>query len=59
MGSNSINSLFVGFAPYDSPTLAISICIEGNGQDVTGVATRVAGRVLAQCLAVQSAGAAS
>ena len=59
VGSNSINSLFVGFAPYDSPTLAISICIEGNGQDVTGVATRVAGRVLAQCLAVQSAGAAS
>lgn len=59
VGSNSINSLFVGFAPYDSPTLAISICIEGNGQDVTGVATRVAGNVLAQCLAIQSAGAAS
>ncbi|MEE8705112.1 MAG: FtsW/RodA/SpoVE family cell cycle protein [Olsenella sp.] len=59
VGSNSINSLFVGFAPYDSPTLAVSICVEGNGQDVTGVATRVAGNVLAQCLAIQSAGAAS
>ncbi|MGI6754521.1 MAG: FtsW/RodA/SpoVE family cell cycle protein [Atopobiaceae bacterium] len=58
VGNDSINSLFVGFAPYDKPTLAISICIEGNGTDVTGVATRVAGTVLAQCLAVQSAGAA-
>lgn len=59
VGNNSINSLFVGFAPYDSPTVAISVCIEGNGSDVTGVAAQVAGRVLAACLNVQSKGAAS
>lgn len=59
VGNNSINSLFIGFAPYDSPTLAISVCIEGNGKDVTGVAAEVAGQVLAACLNVQSKGAAS
>lgn len=59
VGNNSINSLFIGFAPYDSPTVAISVCIEGNGKDVTGVAAEVAGQVLSACLNVQSKGAAS
>lgn len=59
VGNNSINSLFIGFAPYDSPTMAISVCIEGNGKDVTGVAAEVAGQVLSACLNVQSKGAAS
>ncbi|MDD5800197.1 MAG: FtsW/RodA/SpoVE family cell cycle protein [Coriobacteriales bacterium] len=59
VGNNSINSLFIGFAPYDSPTVAISVCIEGNGKDVTGVAAEVAGQVFSACLNVQSKGAAS
>ena len=50
----SINSLFIGYAPYDRPTLAIAVCIEGNGENVSGVATRIAGQVLAQALAVQA-----
>ncbi|MDI9589822.1 MAG: FtsW/RodA/SpoVE family cell cycle protein [Acidobacteriota bacterium] len=52
--SSTANSLFVGFAPYDQPTLAISICIEGSeGTEVNGVATRIAGQVLAACLNIQ------
>ncbi|MBQ6523335.1 MAG: FtsW/RodA/SpoVE family cell cycle protein [Atopobiaceae bacterium] len=52
------NSLFVGFAPYDQPTLAISICIEGSeNNEVNGVATRLAGQVLATCLNIQAWGA--
>jgi peptidoglycan glycosyltransferase len=50
------NSLFVGFAPYDQPTLAVSICLEGEG---SGEASKVAGQVLASCLNVQAMGAAS
>ncbi|MBR3226757.1 MAG: FtsW/RodA/SpoVE family cell cycle protein [Atopobiaceae bacterium] len=56
VGSNSINSLFTGFAPYDNPTLAISVCVEGNGEDVRGHASAVAGEVLTQCLNVQAMG---
>ena len=59
VGADSINSLFVGYAPYDNPTLAISVCIEGNGEDVRGVASYVAGEVLAQCLNIQAMGVAS
>ncbi len=59
VGSDSINSLFIGFVDSDTSTLAISVCIEGNGEDVTGVAAEVAGQVLSQCLYVQSVGAAS
>ena len=56
--ASTSNSLFVGFAPYDQPTLAISICIEGNeGSDVSGVAARIAGQVLASCLNIQAWGA--
>ena len=58
VGSESINSLFIGYAPYDNPTLAISVCIEGQGEDVQGVAAGVAGDVLGQCLNIQAYGAA-
>ena len=55
-GSNTVNSLFVGYAPYDNPLLAISVCIEGDQEDVQGSASAVAGEVLAQCLNVQAMG---
>lgn len=48
------NSLFIGFAPYENPTLAISVCIEGGDQDVSGMAAYVAGEVLATCINVQA-----
>ena len=52
------NSLFIGYAPYENPTLAISVCIEGNGvDDITGYATHMASEVLSQCLNVQAMGA--
>ena len=58
VSSDTSNSLFIGFAPYDKPTLAISICIEGNkGESMSGVAAGVAGQVLANCLNVQAMGA--
>ena len=59
VGDGSINSLFIGFAPYDNPTLVISICVEGQGEDVEGLAASLAGQVLARALAVQSSGADS
>lgn len=53
-----INSFFIGFAPYDDPTLVISVVIEGeNGADVEGYAAGVAGQVLASCLNIQALGA--
>ena len=56
--ASTANSLFVGFAPYDQPTLAISICIEGSDNtEVNGVATHIAGQVLATCLNIQAWGA--
>lgn len=59
INSSTANSLFVGFAPYDQPTLAISICIEGSeNTEVNGVAARLAGQVLATCLNIQQWGAA-
>ena len=52
------NSLFIGFAPYKNPTVAISVVIEQvDDNSVHGVATTVAGEVLAACLNVQAAGA--
>ena len=58
VSSEVANSLFVGFAPYDQPTLAISICIEGSeNTEVNGVATRIAGQLLATCLNIQTWGA--
>ena len=56
--SSAANSTFVGFAPYEQPTLAISICIEGTENDeVHGVAAQLAGEVLATCLNIQQWGA--
>lgn len=59
VGNDSINSLFIGFVDSDTSPLAISICIEGNGDDVTGVAAEVAGNVLSRCINIQAMGAAS
>lgn len=57
VGNGNVNSLFVGFAPYDNPTLVISICVEGQGTNVEGLAASLASQVLSRALAVQSAGA--
>ena len=57
VANGQINSAFIGFVPYDNPTLVVSVYIEGLGEDVEGVATVIAGQVLADCLAIQSAGA--
>ncbi len=54
--ADGMNSLFLGFAPYDQPTIAIAVCIEGQGEDVRGVATYVAGQVLTEALEVQGRG---
>ena len=52
--STNQNSTFIGFAPYDKPTVAISVVLEDYDQhDVT--AARVAGQVLASVLAIQGA----
>ena len=50
------NSLFIGYAPYDNPTLAISVCLEGGTTDVEGMAAGVAGKVLARALSIQAQG---
>ena len=55
--NGNINSFFIGFAPYDNPTLVISVCVEGQGTDVEGFAAGIAGQVLAQALSIQAAGA--
>ena len=53
----TVNSLFIGYAPYDSPTLAISVVIEGqDGNDVETLATSIAGSIIAQTLAIQAQG---
>ncbi len=52
---SGINSLFIGFAPADKPTLAISVCIEGsNDAEARGVATSIAGKVIARTLQIQA-----
>ena len=57
VGDGNANSLFIGFAPYDNPTLAVSVCVESNGTDVEGEAASIAGRVIAATLSIQAAGA--
>ncbi len=57
--NDNINSFFLGFAPYDSPTLAIAVCVEGQGEDVEGLAASLASQVIAATLQIQSAGADS
>ena len=53
VGGNNVNSLFIGFAPYDNPTLAVSVC----GSNVEGLAASLAGKVIASTLSIQAAGA--
>lgn len=54
---SGINSLFIGFAPADKPTLAVSVCIEGSSEgEARGLATQIAGQVVAATLQVQAAG---
>lgn len=53
-GNSLANSTFVGFAPYDTPTVAISIVLEERGSSETSAA-EVAGQVLAAALAAQGA----
>ena len=57
--NGNVNSLFIGFAPYDEPTLVISVCVEGQGGDVEGLAASLAGSVLSTSLQAQAAGAGS
>jgi cell division protein FtsI/penicillin-binding protein 2 len=54
VSSTVSNSMFIGFAPYDSPTLAISICIEGTPESSNeGTAAAIAGDVIEQVLEIQ------
>ena len=56
--NGNVNSLFIGFAPYDEPTLAISVCVEGRGSNVEGIAAGIAGEVISETLQIQASGAA-
>lgn len=57
VANGQINSTFIGFAPYDNPTLAISICVEGSDNDnVSGLAARLADQVLSKSLNAQAQG---
>ncbi len=57
VSGGQINSTFIGFAPYDSPTLAISVCVEGSDtDDVNGLAAKLAGQVLSKSLNIQATG---
>ena len=47
------NSTFIGFAPYDTPTLAISLVLEETTEN-EATAAAVAGQVLRAALAAQS-----
>lgn len=51
-GSALANSTFVGFAPYDTPTIAISVVLEERSSSQTSAA-EVAGQVLRVALAAQ------
>ena len=52
-----VNSSFIGFAPYDSPTLAISVYLEGTDSDsVSDMAAQLAGQVLSKSLNAQASG---
>lgn len=55
VGNDSINSLFIGFAPYDDPTIAVAICIEGaQGEDIEGLAAELASGVISTSLGAVS-----
>ena len=60
VANGNINSLFVGFAPYDNPTLAISVCVEGSDTtEVHGLAASLAGQVISKSLNAHAAGSGS
>ena len=50
---SKVNSLFVGFAPYDTPTVAISVIVEDYDSDTDESAAAIAGKVLAAALEAQ------
>ena len=52
---DQVNTAFVGFAPYDTPTVAISVMIENYSGDQSESAAAIAGQVLAAALAAQGA----
>ena len=52
--ASQVNSTFVGFAPYDNPTVAISVVIEDYSSDGSSAAA-AAGTVLAAARAAQGA----
>ncbi|MDM8299321.1 FtsW/RodA/SpoVE family cell cycle protein [Collinsella tanakaei] len=55
VSDSQTNTAFVGFAPYDTPTVAISVMIEDwDGEESTSAAA-AAGEVLAVALAAQGA----
>ena len=55
VSDSQTNTAFVGFAPYDTPTVAISVMIENwDGEESTSAAA-AAGEVLAVALAAQGA----
>ena len=53
VANDEVNSLFVGFAPYDEPTVAISVVIEDYESGSGKSAAAIAGEVLAAALEVQ------
>lgn len=53
--SDQTNTAFVGFAPYDTPTVAISVMIENYDEDTDESAASIAGQVLAVALDTQGA----
>ena len=56
IGSGNINSVFIGFAPYDTPTVAISVMLEDYTEDSgEASAAELASQVLKVALAVQGA----
>ena len=50
--NTQVNSTFIGFAPYDSPTLAISVVVE-NYEEHDISAAQIAGQVLKAALSIQ------
>ena len=53
--NDQVNTAFVGFAPYDTPTVAISVMIENYDEGTDESAASIAGKVLAAALAAQGA----
>lgn len=52
VGGSSTNSTFIGFAPYDTPTVAVSIVIEGYSENQISAAS-IAAPVIQAALAAQ------